>query len=86
MLSRYNHAGDKGERKYSSDSFLNSASVSGQRHDPAAIYLRGKDPLDRRLSGSQSWTQRLEEHSFASSGNLKPIVQSVIRHYTDIRV
>jgi hypothetical protein len=36
----------KGERKYSSYSFLTSAvdGVSGQRHAPAALYPRGKDP------------------------------------------
>jgi hypothetical protein len=29
------------------------------------------------------WTQRLEEKSFASAGDRIPIVQSVVRHYTD---
>jgi hypothetical protein len=35
-LSRYRHTGDKGERTYSSYSFLTSAldGVSGQRHGP----------------------------------------------------
>jgi hypothetical protein len=60
-LSRYRHAGDKGERSYSSYSFLNSAldGVSVQRHDPAAFYPRGKDtqyPLTRRLGGPQGWS------------------------------
>jgi hypothetical protein len=33
--------------------------VSGQRHAPAALYPRAKDPqypLDRRLGGPQSWS------------------------------
>jgi hypothetical protein len=38
-LSRYRHAGDKGERKYSSYAFLISTldGVSGQRHAVNAI-------------------------------------------------
>jgi hypothetical protein len=35
--------------------------VSGQRHAPAALYPRGKDPrypLDRRLGGPQSRSER----------------------------
>jgi hypothetical protein len=51
----------KGERKYSSYSFftLELDGVSGQRHDPAALYPWGKDPrhpLDSRLDGPQSWS------------------------------
>jgi hypothetical protein len=44
-LSHYRHVGAKGERRNSS-SFLTSAleGVSGQRHAPAALYHRGKDP------------------------------------------
>jgi hypothetical protein len=43
--------------EYCSYSFLTSAldGVSGQRHAPAALYLRGKDPrypLDRRLASA----------------------------------
>jgi hypothetical protein len=40
------HEGAWGERRYSSYSFSTSAldGVSGQRHAPAALYLRGKDP------------------------------------------
>jgi hypothetical protein len=29
------------------------------------------------------WTQRLEEKSFAPAGDRTPVVQSVVRHYTD---
>jgi hypothetical protein len=76
--------GRQGERKCSSYSFLTSAldGVSGQRHDPAALYRRGKDPqypLERRLAGPQQvWTQRLEDKSFASAGDRLPVFQSVV--------
>jgi hypothetical protein len=57
------HEGKCGERRYSSYSYLTSAldGVSGQRHAPAALYPRGKDPLyplDRRLGGPQSRSGR----------------------------
>jgi hypothetical protein len=29
------------------------------------------------------WTQRLEEKSFASARDRTPVIQSVLRHYTD---
>jgi hypothetical protein len=29
------------------------------------------------------WTERLQEKSFASAGARTPVVQSVVRHYTD---
>jgi hypothetical protein len=53
------HGSASGERRYSSYSFTTSAldGVSGQHHDPAALYPRGKDPrypLYRRLGGPQS--------------------------------
>jgi hypothetical protein len=62
--------------------------VSGQRHASAALYPRWKDPrypLDRRLGGPQSrvWTQGLQEKSSAALGDRTPIVQPVVRHYTD---
>jgi hypothetical protein len=40
--------------------------VSGQSHDPAAFYPRGKDPqypLDRRLGGPQSRSVRRNLYS-----------------------
>jgi hypothetical protein len=63
--------------------------VSGQRHAPAVLYPRGKDPwypLDRRLRGAAEpiWTQGLGEKSSASVGDRTPIVQPVVRHYTDL--
>jgi hypothetical protein len=63
--------------------------VSGQRHAPAALYRRGKDPrypLDRKEAGwapEPVWTQGLEEKSSAPVGDRTPIVQAVVRHYTD---
>jgi hypothetical protein len=50
-----------GEKRYSSYSFLTSAlsGVSGQRHDPAALYPRENyplTPLDRKLDGTHSWS------------------------------
>jgi hypothetical protein len=60
-LSHYCHAGAKGERKYSSYSFLTSAldGVSGQSHTLAMLYPQGKYfqyPLVMRLGGPQSWS------------------------------
>jgi hypothetical protein len=45
-LSRYRHADAKGERKYSSHSFLTSAldGESGQLHDPAALNPTERTP------------------------------------------
>jgi hypothetical protein len=50
-------------------------------------FTPGKDPrypLDRRLSGAQElvWTQRLEK-SALPLGDRTPVVQYVVRHYTD---
>jgi hypothetical protein len=62
--------------------------VNGQHHAPAALYPRGKDPrypLDRTLGGPQPvWPQRLDENSSVSVGDRTPVVQSVVRHYTDL--
>jgi hypothetical protein len=61
--------------------------VSGQRVALATLYPRGKDPrypLLRRLGGPQSWSgHKLEEKSFASAGDRAPVVQYVVRYYTD---
>jgi hypothetical protein len=61
-LSRYRHSGHKGERKYSSYSFLTSAldRVSGQHHAPASELI---------------WTQRIETRSPGRPGRSK-IVKS----------
>jgi hypothetical protein len=60
--------------------------VSGQRHAPAALYPRGKDPrypLEAGRAPDLVWTQGLEEKSSAPAGDRTPVVQSVVRHYTD---
>jgi hypothetical protein len=54
------HEGTRRERRYRSYSFMTLALdvVGGQRHAPAALYPKGKDPrypLDTRLGGPQSW-------------------------------
>jgi hypothetical protein len=70
---RYHHAGDKGERNYSSYSFLILAldGVSGQRHAPAALYPRGKRPprypLDRRL-GILCKGKAAPQHTYGGTG------------------
>jgi hypothetical protein len=61
--------------------------VSGQRHAPAALYPRGKDPGTHWIeeagwASEPVWTQRLEEKSSAPVGDRTPIVQLVVRHYT----
>jgi hypothetical protein len=58
-LSLCHHAGDKGERKYSSYSFLTSALNGGEwsASRPGRALAPGKDPrypLDKRLVGPQS--------------------------------
>jgi hypothetical protein len=61
--------------------------VSCQRHAPAALYPRERTPrypLDRRLSGHQSWSEhRCYRKNFVSAGYRTPVVQSVVTHYTD---
>jgi hypothetical protein len=55
--------------------------VSGQRHARAALYPRGKDPqypLDRWLGGPQSRSGHCR-----GSNTDRPVVQSVVRLYTD---
>jgi hypothetical protein len=80
----------QGERRYSSYSFLNWAIDGGEwsASRRGRVFTSGKNPqnpLCRGLGGPQSWcwTQRLEEKSFDSTGNRNPVVQSVVRHYTD---
>jgi hypothetical protein len=62
--------------------------VSGQHHASAALYTQGKGPwypLYRRLGGSQSRSgcRGYREKSSASVGDRTPVVQSVVRHYTN---
>jgi hypothetical protein len=75
---------------YSSYSFLTSAldGMSGQRHDPAALYHQGEGPpvpigQEAGWASQLVWTQRIEEKCFASAGDRTPVVQFVVRYYTD---
>jgi hypothetical protein len=79
-----------GERRYSSYPFLTSAldgsEWSASRPDRALP--PGKEPpvpvgQEASFAPEPVWTQRLEEKSPASVGNRTPVVQSVVRHYTD---
>jgi hypothetical protein len=66
--------GAKGERNYSSYSFL-TLTLDGSEWSvsrPGRALLQGK-----------IWTQRLEEKSIASSGDRTPVLQSLDRQYTD---
>jgi hypothetical protein len=79
-----------GERRYSSYSYLTSALDGGEwsASRPGRALPPGKEPrfpLNRRLGGPPEpvWTQRLEEKSSASVGDRTPVVQSVVRYYTD---
>jgi hypothetical protein len=75
--------------EYSSCSFLTSAvdGVSGQRHSPAAFYLRERTPVPTGMEAGWAsefvWTQRLEENPFVSAGYRTTVVQSVVRHCAD---
>jgi hypothetical protein len=92
MQSRYTPWRRLGERKYSSYSFSTAAldGVSGQHHDPAAFYPRGKDPpapivQESGWAPEPVWTQRIEEKSFAPAEDRtpdRPVVQPAVRHYT----
>jgi hypothetical protein len=68
--------------------FLTSAldGVSGHRHATAALYPRY--PVDRRLGGHQTWSGHAEARGkivylCQGSNHGRPVVQSVVRHYSD---
>jgi hypothetical protein len=50
--------------------------VSGQLHDPAALYPRGTIVQEAGWAAEPVWTQRLEEKSFAPAGDRTPIARS----------
>jgi hypothetical protein len=90
-LSHYTTRWRLGGRRYSSYSFLTWVldAVSGQRHAPAALYPRGKDPqypLHRMLGGPHSRSGsrvRRKLLCLCRGSNLdRPLVQSIARHYT----
>jgi hypothetical protein len=64
--------------------------VSGQRHAPAALYLRGKDPQGTHWTGG--WVGPRAGLDAEARGKIlclwrgsnldRPVVPSVVRHYT----
>jgi hypothetical protein len=84
------HGGAWGERRYSSYSFLTSALDGGERSAsrPGRALPPGKGlpvPIEQEAGWAPEpvWTQRLEEKSSASVEDRTPVVQSMVRHYTD---
>jgi hypothetical protein len=69
----------------SSYSFLHWIGVSGQHHAPTAIYTQVSTPGTHWIGGWVSLKARLdtEARGKISAGDPNPIVQSVVRHYTD---
>jgi hypothetical protein len=62
--------------------------VSGQHHAAGRALPPGKGPpvpvvQEAGWAPEPVWTQRLEEKFSASVGARTPVVQSVVRHYTD---
>jgi hypothetical protein len=79
------HAGSRGEKSCTSDSFLTSAldEVSGMRHAPAAVYSRERTPVPLKAGWASDlvWIQMLRANFFASAGDRTPVVKSVVRNY-----
>jgi hypothetical protein len=62
--------------------------VSGQRHAPAALYPRGKDPRAQEAGWTPEpvWTQEARRKILSSLPGIESrslVVQPVARHYTD---
>jgi hypothetical protein len=80
----------RGDRKYSSYSFLTSA-LDGDEWSatrPVGALPPWQAPpvpigQETRWASVLVWTQTLQEKSFASAGDRTPVVQSVVRHHTD---
>jgi hypothetical protein len=73
-------------RAYSFLTRLDAGKWSASR--PGCALPPGKEPqypLDRRLGGPQSWSwhRGLEKKCYASTRDQNPVVQSVVRHYTE---
>jgi hypothetical protein len=82
----------RGERKHSSFSFLTSAvdGVSGQRHAPAALYPRERNPGTHWIGGCVGLRVGLDTEDSRQILCLcqgqnpdRSVVQSVVKHYTD---
>jgi hypothetical protein len=79
-----------GERRYSSYSYLTSA-LDGSEWSasrPGHALPPGKGPpvpivQEAGWAPEPVWTQGLEEKSSALVGDRNPVVQPVVRHYTD---
>jgi hypothetical protein len=74
-----------GDRRYSSYSYLTSALDGGEwsaSHPGSAL---PPVPIAQEAGWAPEpvWTQTLEDKSSASVGDRTPVVQSVVRHYTD---
>jgi hypothetical protein len=79
-----------GESRYSSYSFLTSALDGGEwsASRPGCALPLEKGSLvptvqETGWAPEPVWTQRVEEKSSASVGVQTPVVQSIVRHYTD---
>jgi hypothetical protein len=79
------HGGAWGERRYSFYSFSTSTLDGGEWS--ASRPSRALPPVpiiqEAEWAPEPVWTQRLEEKFSASFGDRTPVVQSVVRHYTD---
>jgi hypothetical protein len=80
-----------GRGGYSSYSFLTSALDGGEwsASRPGRALAPEKGPLvpivqEAGWAPEPVWTQRLQEKSSASVGDRTPVVQSVVRHYTEL--
>jgi hypothetical protein len=79
-----------GERRHSSYSFLTLALDGGEwsASHPGSVLPWEKDPpipteQEAGWAPEPVWMQRLEEKSSASVGDQTPVIQSIVRHYTD---
>jgi hypothetical protein len=88
---RATHHGDAwGERRYSSHSFLTSALERGEwsASRPGRTLPPGKEPpvpivQEAGWAPEPVWSQRLEDKPCASVRDRDPVVQPVVRHYTE---
>jgi hypothetical protein len=83
------HAGTKGERRYSSYSFVFSALDRSEwsASRPSRALRPERTPVaivqEAGWASELLWTQRLQEKPFSSAGDRTSVVQSVVRHYAD---